>query len=165
MMKALRLLLSTVAVIMALVPATALASTTYRESVSGIETGYPYNTKDCQPPNSVSPFGGVASGTIDGTFRVAVCHTALTPNAEILGGSFAIMGGTTTVIEEFSQGGTVTLVIESALDGTCTQTYAVSGSLLPGGKFSGTLTHYGYWTGGSCSIFFATISGRAQLKT
>ena len=163
-MRPIRLLLLTTAVILALAPTTALASTTYREAVSGFETGYPYNTSDCLPPNSVSPFAGVASGTLDGTFQIAVCHSPLDPDAEILGGSFVLTSGTTTVTGQFAPGGTVTLVNETVLDGSCTQTYSVSGRLLPGGKFSGTLTHYGYWTGLSCSIFFATISGRAQLK-
>ena len=163
-MKSIRLLLVTAAVILALAPATVLASTNYREAVSGIETGYPYNTVDCQPPNSISPFAGVASGTLDGTFQIAVCHTPLAPNAEIVGGSFVLTSGTTTVTGQFASGGTVRLVTETVIDGSCTQTYSVSGGLLPGGKFSGTLIHYGYWTGVSCSIFFATISGRAQLK-
>jgi hypothetical protein len=163
-MKSIRLLVSTVAVILALLPVTALASTNYHEAVSGIETGFPYSTESCPAPDSVSPFAGLANGTLDGTFVIAVCHTQLNPSAEILGGSFVLISGARTAIGEFAPGGTVSLVGQSVSDGTCTQTYAVNGGLLPDGKFSGTLVHYGIWTGSSCSLFFATISGRAQLR-
>jgi len=163
-MKRISFLVPAVAFVLALLPVTALASTNYNESISGIETGFPYSTSSCPAPDSVSPFAGVASGTLDGTFQIAVCHTPLAPDATILGGSFVLTSTSTTVTGAFASGGTVSLVGESVSDGLCTQTYAVSGGLLPAGKFSGTLTHYGYWTGSSCSIFFATISGRAQLR-
>jgi hypothetical protein len=163
-MKCIRLLVPTVGLILALLPVTALASTNYHEDVSGIETGFPYTTYDCPAPNSVSPFAGLANGTLDGTFMIAVCHTPLSPSAEILGGSFVLTSSAKTVIGRFARGGTVSLVGESVSDGTCTQTYAVNGGLLPDGKFSGALVHYGLWTGSSCSIFFATISGRAELR-
>jgi hypothetical protein len=163
-MKCIRLLVPTVALILALLPVTAFASTNYHEAVSGIETGFPYSTVDCPAPDSVSPFAGLANGTLDGTFMIAVCHTQLNTSAEILGGSFVLISSAKTVIGQFAPGGTISLVGESVSDGTCTQTYAVGGGLLPDGKFSGTLVHYGLWTGSSCSIFFATISGRAQLR-
>ena len=163
-MRWIRSVVSSVAVVLALAPTTAFASTNYHEAVSGIETGYPYSNDSCPAPKSISPFAGAAQGRIDGTFQIAVCHTQLDPNAEIVGGSFVITGGTTTVSGQFATGGTVTLVGQTVLDGTCTQTYAVSGGLLPAGKFAGTLVHYGSWTGSSCSVFFATISGRALLK-
>jgi hypothetical protein len=151
--------------LLALVPATVLAATNYHEDINGIETGYPYTTSDCAAPNSVSPFAGSARGTLDGTFQIAVCHTPLSPNAEILGGSFTLTDGATTVTGQFANGGTVTLVNQSVLGTACTQTYAVQGALLPAGSFSGQLVHYGYWTGTSCSIFFATVSGSAHLRT
>src|SRR6266550_827128 len=163
-MRWIRLVVSSIALVLALAPTAVLAGTNYREAVSGIETGYPTSTDSCPAPNSVSPFSGVAQGTLDGTFEIAVCHTPLNPNADILGGSFVIKSGTTSVAGQFAPGGTVTLVSESVLAGSCTQTYAASGRLLPAGKFSGTLVHYGSWTGSSCSIFFATISGRALLR-
>jgi hypothetical protein len=163
-MKWIRPVVFGVALWLALVPTAVLASTNYREAVSGIETGYPYSTVSCPAPNSVSPFSGIAQGTLDGTFQIAVCHTPLNPNAEILGGSFVITSGPTTVTGQFARGGSVTLVGQSVLGATCTQTYAASGGLLPAGKFSGTLVHYGLWNGSSCSIFFATISGRAVLR-
>jgi hypothetical protein len=163
-MKWIRLLVSSVTFVLALLPAAALASTNYNEAVLGIETGFPYSTESCPSPNTVSPFAGVADGTLDGTFQIAVCHTPLNPNAKILGGSFVLISSTTTVSGQFAPGGTISLLRESVSDGICTQTYAVSGGLLPAGKFSGTLVHYGFWTGSSCSIFFATISGRALLR-
>lgn len=163
-MKRIRLLVSTVAIALALLPAAALASTNYNEAVSGIETGFPYSTESCPSPNSVSPFAGVADGTLDGIFQIAVCHTPLNPNAEILGGSFVLTNSAMTVSGQFAPGGTVSLVGGSVSNGICTQTYTVSGGLLPAGKFSGALVHYGLWNGGSCSVFFATISGRAQLR-
>jgi len=158
-----RSLIPALACVLAVLPASASASTNYHESIAGIETGIPYSTASCPAPNSVSPFAGVASGTLDGTFQVAVCHTPLSPNAEILGGSFVLISTTMTVSGQFAPGGTVSLVDQSVTDGTCTQTYAVSGELQPAGKFSATLTHYGVWTG-SCNVFFATITGRAALR-
>ena len=83
-MKCIRLLVPTVALILALLPVTALASTNYHEAVSGVETGFPYSTEACPAPDSVSPFAGLANGTLDGTFMIAVCHTQLNPSAEIL---------------------------------------------------------------------------------
>ena len=63
----------------------------------------------------------------------------------------------------FAPGGRVTFQSMDVTDSLCVQRYAVSGSLLPSGSFSGTLVHFGFLNGGSCQVFFATITGSAQL--
>ena len=78
--------------------------------------------------------------------------------------TFAVTDGTTTVTGQFASGGTVTLIDQSVIGTACTQTYAVQGGLLPSGRFSGTLVHYGYWTGTSCNVFFAMVTGTAHLR-
>ena len=163
-MRRVRLMIAGFAGALALIPATALAATNYHEAISGIETGYPYSTDTCPAPDSVSPFAGTAQGTLTGTFQIAVCHTPLNPNAEILGGTFAVSDGTTTVTGQFASGGTVTLIDQSVIGTACTQTYAVRGDLLPAGSFTGTLVHYGIWNGSSCNVFFATVTGTAHLR-
>jgi hypothetical protein len=112
---------------------------------------------------AVSPFTGTAHGTLNGIFTIAVCHTPLSPSATILGGIFTVSNGTKTISGQFAPGGMVQFVSTDVEGSLCIQTYVVSGALLPAGNFAGTLIHYGYWTGASCSVFFATISGRALL--
>ena len=162
-MKRIRLLVSVLAFAfaLALVPASAIASepTTYVEFVVGIETGVPQSTPTCP---SVSSFAGIARGTLNGVFQIAVCHTPLDTSASILGGVFTISNGTTTVTGGFSNG-TVVLVSTFVSGSLCIQRFAVNGGLLPAGQFGGRLVHYGVWTGSSCNVFFATISGSAQL--
>src|SRR5205814_10277342 len=80
-MRWIRSVVSSVAVVLALAPTTAFASTNYHEAVSGIETGYPYRNDSCPAPNSISPFACPVQGTIDDTFQFAVCHTALYTSA------------------------------------------------------------------------------------
>ncbi len=93
-MKSIRLVVPVIALVLALLPSTALASTTYTESVLGVETGPPQSTLSCQYPNSVSSFAGIARGNLNGGFQIAVCHTPLAPSAEILGGTFILSNGT-----------------------------------------------------------------------
>ena len=116
-----------------------------------------------QRPNSVSSFAGIARGTLNGGFQIAVCHTPLEPSAEILGGTFILSNGTTTVAGGFASGGTVTYVTTFVTGSFCIQKFAVSGDLLPSGHFAGKLLHYGSGTASSCNVFFATISGGAEL--
>jgi len=162
-MKRIRLLISIVAVGLALVPLSAAAGTAYTETVRGVETGLPQSPASCPAPNSVSSFAGLATGTLNGGFVISVCHTALGPRgATILGGAFVISNGATTVRGAFAPGGVVfppSLQVNGSL---CIQRYVVSGGL-PSGHFGGKLTHYGFWTGSSCDVFFATISGNATL--
>jgi hypothetical protein len=165
-MKRIRLLVPVLALLLALLPSSAIASTptTYQESVLGIETGPPQSTATCPTPNSVSSFAGIARGTLSGVFGIAVCHTPLDHSATILGGAFTVSNGTTSVTGSFARGGTVSYVSMIVIDSLCIQKYAVSGGLLPSpGHFTGKLVHYGFWTGRSCSVFFATISGSAEL--
>lgn len=165
-MKRIRLLVSIMALGLALVPLSAMASTTtYTESVHGVETGLPQSTKSCPSPWSVSPFAGVATGILNGGFVIAVCHTPISPSgATIEGGAFTISNGGTTVTGAFKPGGTVSPLSSQVSGSLCTQKFFVSGGLLPSGHFWGTLVHYGFWTGISCNVFFATISGNATLK-
>jgi hypothetical protein len=165
-MKRIRLLIPVVALVFALLPSSAFASTTYQESVLGVETGPPQTTAACGTSGSVSSFAGIARGTLNGVFQISVCHTPLNPGATILGGTFMLTNRTTAVTGFFANGGAVTFVSMSVIDSLCIQRYAVSGDLLPfPGQFAGKLVHYGHWTGTSCSVFFATISGSALLTT
>ena len=161
-MKRISRLVPLLAIGLALLPATALASTTYHESVFGVETGFPQSTTACPYPNSVSSFAGAASGTLDGVFQIAVCHESLGTSAKILRGTFTVVGDDAIVHGAFA-GGRVTRVSGSTTGSFCTQTFTVSGTLLPAGSFSGKLKHYGYGTATSCNVFFATISGSATL--
>ena len=162
-MKSIRLVVPVIALVLALLPSTVLASTTYTESVLGVETGPPQPS--CQGSNSVSSFAGIARGTLNGGFQIAVCHTPLAPSAEILGGTFILSNGTTTVAGRFALGGTVTYVTTFVTGSFCIQKFAVSGDLLPSGHFAGKLLHYGSGTASSCNVFFATISGSAELTS
>src|SRR5439155_23861811 len=140
-----------IALVLALLPSTALASTTYTESVLGVETGPPQSTPSCLDPNSVSPFAGIARGTVNGGFQIAVCHTPLMPSAKILSGTFILSNGTTTVAGGFASGGNVTYVTTFVTSSFCIQKFAVGGDLLPSGHFAGKLVHYGSGTASSRS--------------
>ena len=163
-MKRIRLLIPVVALVFALLPSSAFASATYTESVFGVETGLPQSTATCLTPDSVSSFAGIARGTLNGVFQIAVCHTPLNPSAgtsaAILGGSFTLSNRTTTVHGTFGPGGTVSWVRTSVIGSLCIQKYDVSGGPE---LFAGTLLHYGHGTASSCNVFFATISGSALL--
>ncbi len=136
-MKRIRLLVSIIALCLALVPLSAIASTTtYTESVHGVETGLPQSTQACPSPWSVSPFAGIAAGTLNGGFLIAVCHTPIGPGgATIEGGAFTISDGATTVTGAFAPRGTVVPLSSQVTGSLCTQKYFVSGGLLPSGHF------------------------------
>ena len=90
-------------------------------------------------------------------------HPAHAERREIRGGTFILSNGTTTVAGGFARGGTVTYVTTFVTGSFCIQKFAVSGDLLPSGHFAGKLLHYGSGTASSCNVFFATISGGAEL--
>jgi hypothetical protein len=161
-MKRIRLLVPVLGLVLALLPSS-VSAMTYHESVLGVETGPPQPTDLCKSPNSVSSFAGIASGRLDGVFQIAVCHAPLTTSAEIKGGTFVISNGVRTITGMFTSG-LVSYVNTAFLGSLCIQTYSVTGTL-SSGAFAGTLVHYGSVVGGSCNIFFATISGRATLST
>jgi hypothetical protein len=172
-MKRFRLLVPVLGLVLALLPSSAIASTptTYQESVLGVETGQPTACPDPAPASSsLSSFAGIARGTLNGVFQIAVCHTALAPSATILGGTFTLRNNRTTVTGYFAPGGTVTAESPYVIGSLCIQKYTVSGGLfsktwtkIPG-IFAGKLVHYGLLTGTSCDpVFFATISGTATL--
>lgn len=152
---------------LALLPAAALAAGTYRETVYGIETGFPTS---CGPggTDSLSQFAGSASGRIDGIFTIAVCHTPMSPSgAQIVGGTYSVSGSQGS-LSGFFTGGTVAPITEFTYAGglLCEQVYSVSGTLTPAGStFAGTLTHYGYEYQGACAPYFATISGTAVIRS
>ena len=151
------------AVLLALLPTAAAASTTYKESISGIETGVPTACGPVNSGDSLSPFAGIALGTLNGAFAAAICHTAL-PNATILaGGVFKLTNAIVTVSGGFA-GGTVTQIGPTQVFlFTCVQKYAVVGALTPAGSFVVQLKHYGFWDGKTCHVHFATVVGTAIL--
>jgi hypothetical protein len=164
-----RLLFGTLAsVFVALLPTTVSATTTYQESVAGIETGVPIPNCDTSVPgSSLSSFAGVAFGSLNGTFTASVCHTALssTTGATILadkGGVFTLTNGSITVGGGFT-GGSITPRPPLVFGGLCIQRFAVSGSLSDG-SFAATLTHYAFGPG-CTNVFFATVSGTATVNT
>jgi hypothetical protein len=163
-----RLLFGTLAaVFVALLPTTVSATTTYKESVAGIETGVPI--PNCDPNvsgSSLSSFAGVAFGSLNGTFTASVCHTALsnTDGATILAdhnGVFTLTNGLTTVGGGFT-GGSITPRPPSMYGRLCIQRFSVSG-FLNDGSFAATLTHYAY--PGCTNVFFATVAGSATVNT
>lgn len=154
-MKRIRVLVPVLALALALLPSSTMASTpVYHESVSGVETGQP----TACGPYSLSSFAGIARGDLNGVFQIAVCHDAL-PNASIYGGSYWLSDGTTTVRGLFGAGGTVSPLSSIRTGSLCVEKFRVSGGPL---HLDGRLVHYGHWTG-TCNIFFATISGSADI--
>jgi hypothetical protein len=153
------------AVLLAALPSAAAASTTYKESISGIETAVPTACGPGGSGDSLSPFAGVALGTLNGAFAAAICHTAL-PNASIVpGGIFTLTNALSTVSGAFA-GGTVRQIGSTQVVWfTCTQKFAVTGSLTPAGSFVVQLKHYGFWDGKTCHVHFATVVGTAVLTT
>jgi hypothetical protein len=151
------------AAVLALLPTAAAASTTYTESISGVETAIPTGCATANSGDSSSPFAGVALGTINGVFSAAICHTPL-PNATILSGGVFKLTSISRSVQGGFAGGTVRQVGPTKIVFfTCIQKYAVVGALTPGGTFSMQLTHYGLWDGKTCHVHFATVTGKATL--
>src|SRR5213593_2120503 len=81
--------------LMALLPTTAFAASTATESISGVELGIPIACGPSGSGDSLSTFGGAASGTINGVWSASVCHSGLSTHgvgATILGGHFRVSG-------------------------------------------------------------------------
>jgi hypothetical protein len=151
------------AVLLALLPTAAAASSTYSEAITGIETAVPSACGPANSGDSLSPFAGVALGTLNGAVAAAICHTPL-PNATILpGGIFKLTNTFVTVRGGFA-GGTVKQIGPTQVFlFTCLQKYAVVGTLTPAGSFVVQLKHYGIWDGRTCHVHFATVTGTATL--
>src|SRR4051794_24539235 len=101
---------------------TAMASTTYTDTLKGTEVGF---------TSTQGRFAGYASGDLPGAWAATINHTVLSPNATITGGTFTldtIIGSSTrTVNGTFARGGTVTRTYQAA--GCGTQRYAVRDAL------------------------------------
>jgi hypothetical protein len=144
---------------LALLPSGALAAGSITESLTGVETGVP-------PPcrgGSTSPFAGTARGDLQGAWWATICHTPLTPDAEILSGTFRLQTLSRTLQGSFLPSGRVYFDGEQDFGGVCRQHYTVKGPL-SNGSFNAVLTHYGARYGGSCHVYSASVSGTAVLK-
>jgi len=165
-----RLAIAVGVALMALVPTTAFASTA-TESISGVEIGIPVACGPSGSGDSLSTFGGAASGTINGVWSASVCHTGLSTHgvaATISGGRFRVSGlaGWRYVAASgIFVGGSISPGIETdyALNGvgTCTQIFrlSISGT----GTFTATLVHYGAFFNSSCHVLSATLRGTGQI--
>src|SRR2546422_10475858 len=81
--------------LIALLPTTAFAASTATESISGVEIGIPIACGPSGSGDSLSSFGGTASGTINGVWSASVCHSGLSTHgvaATISGGRFRVSG-------------------------------------------------------------------------
>jgi hypothetical protein len=146
--------------------ATAVASTTYHDTVVGIETG--------QPTAGLSPFAGYAFGQLPGPWAAGVVHGTLPTNpgdyGAIITGNFTLRSSQ-TVTGTFNPNlhGIQMLAASSDEDsGFCTQTYLISDTLQltspnGSGSFVAILRHYGFLVGGQCAVFAATVSGTVDL--
>ena len=145
-------------------PASAIAATSFSDSISG----YEYTATTVQ-----GRFAGLASGALPGAWSVTVDHTPLGTSAAITGGGFHLAtrldGRLTAVTGEFT-GGTVRQL--SGFAGCVSQRYAVTGVLGdvgPGsaghgtGTFGATLTHHRAKIFGHCVTYSASISGSLSL--
>ncbi len=144
-------------------PASAIAATTYSDSISG----YEYAATSIQ-----GHFVGIASGALPGVWSVTVDHTPLGTSATITGADFHLathLHGLTGVTGDFT-GGTVTQL--SGFTGCVNQRYAVNGAVgdlgfgsarSGTGTFVATLTHYRTKVFGHCVTYSASVSGSLSL--
>jgi hypothetical protein len=144
--------------------ASAIAATTFSDSISG----YEYAATSTQ-----GRFVGVASGALPGAWSVTADHTPLGTSATINGGDFYLatrMDGTLATVTGDFTGGTVRQL--SGFTGCVDQRYAVngvlsdvgSGSAASGaGTFTATLTHYRTEIFGYCVTYSASVSGSLSL--
>lgn len=157
--------------LMALLPTTALAASTATESISGVEIGIPIACGLSGSGDSMSSFGGAATGTINGVWSASVCHTGLSTHgvaARISGGRFRVSGVAgwryVTVSGSFVAG-SISPGVETdhAVNGvgTCTQVFGLS--ITGTGTFRATLVHYGAFFNSSCHVFSATLRGTGQI--
>jgi hypothetical protein len=146
----------------------AVAATTYSDTVSGYE--YAFTSTD-------GKFAGSASGSLPGAWNADVQHTPLclscTPTATITGGSFSLAtrhNGAPALVSGDFIGGTVQVTNPGA---RCTfQTFAVNGILghvgwwsagSGSGTFDVTLTHYRRSIFSRCVTYGASVRGRLSL--
>jgi len=157
--------------LMALIPTTAFAASTATESISGAELGIPTACGASGSGDSLSSFGGVASGTINGVWSASVCHTGLSTHgvaATISSGRFRVSGVAgwryVTTSGSFVAGsispGIETDYVVNGL-GTCTQVFGLS--ITGTGTFTATLVHYGAFFDSSCHVLSATLRGTGQI--
>jgi hypothetical protein len=145
-------------------PGSAVAATTYSDTISG----YEYAATSTQ-----GSFAGTASGALPGTWSATVDHTPLGTYAKITGGDFHLAtylnGAAATVTGEFTTG---TVRQFSGFTGCVNQQYAVNGTLgdvgfgssgTGAGSFAGTLTHYRTKILGYCVTYSASITGSLTL--
>ena len=136
-------------------PATASAATTY--TIVGTEI-------DASPATFV---GSLANHL--GSWKAAIYHNPLnySGTTTIIGGYFSITSyfPYRHVTGTIDYGGTLVAGAVSSSDGfTCTQSFAVSGTLNGGtGSYAGTLTHYGYLYAGRCNAVAASFRGSLTL--
>ncbi len=145
-------------------PASAIAATTYSDSISG----YEYTATSTQ-----GRFVGIASGALPGVWSVTVDHTPLGTSATITGADFHLathLHGTLTKVTGDFTGGTVTQL--SGITGCVNQRYAVNGVLgdmgfgsarRGTGTFVATLTHHRTKIFGHCVTYAASVSGSLSL--
>jgi hypothetical protein len=145
-------------------PASAIAATTYPDSISG----YEYAATSTQ-----GHFAGIASGALPGVWSVTVDHTPLGTSATITGAGFHLatdLHGTLTAVTGDFTGGTVTQL--SGFTGCVNQRYAVNGVLgdvgfgsagSGTGTFTATLTHHRTKVFGHCVTYSASVSGSLSL--
>jgi hypothetical protein len=168
-----RLALAVGIALLALAPTTVLAASA-SESISGVELGIPTACGPSGSTDSMSTFGGGASGTINGVWSASVCHTELSiapgPTATISGGVFRVSGFRgwhyVAIVGSFVSGSIPAGVENDYLVkgvGTCTQVFAVSIKGTGPSNFVTTLKHYGLFFSGSCHVVSATLNGAGQI--
>jgi hypothetical protein len=158
---------STIAI--SLTPLTAVAATTYHDSVRGLEV-YATSTE--------GRFTGQAAGDLPGYWYADVIHTPLSGSpatATIGGGAFDLVTSlhnqSTLVTGQFTGG---SVVQTGGLSDCTNQTYLVDGTLSKVGVYGGpahgtgtfkaSLTHYRVALHGYCLIYAASIAGNVTLQ-
>lgn len=168
-----RLALAVGLALLALAPLTVYAASA-SEWISGVELGIPTPCGPSGSTDSISTFGGSATGTISGVWSASVCHTALSiapgRTATISGGTFRVTGFRgwhyVNVTGSFLSGsipaGAESDYIVKGV-GTCTQIFAVSIHGTGPSTFAATLKHYGLFFSGTCHVASATLNGTGQI--
>ena len=168
-----RLALAVGIALLALAPTTVFAASA-SESISGVELGIPTPCGPSGSTDSISTFGGSATGTINGVWSASVCHTELSiaPGlaATISGGSYRVAGFRgwhyVKVVGSFTSGSIPAGIENDHVVkgvGTCTQVFAVSINGTGPSTFTATLKHYGLFFSGSCHVVSATLNGVGQI--
>jgi hypothetical protein len=151
-----------------LAPISALAASSYTDTVVGVEIA---------ATPTEGQFVGTGTGQLPGGWYADVLHQPLSGStpAAITGGSFSLatqLAGQPAVIAGSLSSGSI--VQTSDFFGCSNQTYAVTGSLnhvgpqgskraSGTGTFAVTLTHYQTVIGGICVTYSATVRGLVSL--